>query len=99
MRILTWTALAVITIYGSWSVFGQIFICWPISVNWDPSRNILSGDIEECMNHLLTYRVNAGLNIATDVMVITLPLPKLRSVMLPLNQKIALMGVFALGGS
>ena len=42
---------------------------------------------------------NAGVNILTDILVATLPLPFLNHLQLPNRQRIALMIVFALGGT
>jgi len=84
--------VGVITVYGLWTVFGTMFVCWPIPHFWDPS---IPGN---CMNEWHIYYANAGLSIGTDLLTILLPMPVLKNLRLPLRQRLALMMVFAIGG-
>lgn len=70
----------------------QIFICTPVAAFWD-SKNVKG----TCIPNIPQWYINAGGNILTDIMVLTLPLPIIRRLNLAKNQKYMLMGVFCLG--
>ena len=104
MRIATWTIFGIIIIYGGWAFFSSVFICWPIDTFWNfldsfwqfKTINALE---ERCLDPAKFYVAHAGLNIGTDILILGLPIPGLRRLILPRGQKIALILVFMLGGS
>lgn len=103
MRIAIWTIFGVIIIYGGWAFFSSIFVCWPIDTFWnftDEFWQFTAPDAFEkkCLDPEKFYVAHAGLNIGTDILILALPIPGLRHLMLPRGQKIALMLVFMLGG-
>lgn len=103
MRIAIWTIFGIIIIYGGWAFFSSIFICWPIDAFWnftDEFWKFTAPDAfkEQCLDPEKFYVAHAGLNIGTDILILALPIPGLRHLMLPRGQKIALMLVFMLGG-
>lgn len=51
-----------------------------------------------CINLTTNWYANAGFSIATDILILLLPMQPLWASNLPVNQKRALMLVFALGG-
>lgn len=86
--------LGVMFIIAAWQVaqiFVEIFSCFPIQGVWDSTihRTCHSVDFVRIMN-------TTG-NIATDCIILLLPLPVLWRLTLPLHQKIAVFGVFGLG--
>ncbi|PWY72291.1 hypothetical protein BO70DRAFT_320500 [Aspergillus heteromorphus CBS 117.55] len=68
--------------------FVLTFACWPVAKQWD---NSIPG---VCMNTIASYYVTG---LGFDIIIIALPLPVLWKLQLRLRQKIALVGVFALG--
>ena len=103
MRIATWTIFGIIIIYGGWAFFSSVFICWPIDFFWNFLDNFwqITATHEygkHCLDPEIFYVAHAGMNIGTDILILGLPVPWLRRLMLPRGQKIALMLVFMLGG-
>lgn len=81
-------------IVGGWSISQlgvQIFICVPVAAFWDIN---VKG---KCIPNIPQWYINAGGNILTDIMVLTLPLPIIGRLKLGRNQKYLLMGIFCLG--
>ena len=70
---------------------GAILNCQPIEMNWDPSA---SRDCEERISFWIAMGV---LNILSDVAILVLPLPLLRTLPMPKMPRIVLIGVFCLG--
>jgi hypothetical protein len=87
-----WVALVFIAACGIQGFFTAIFICKPISAFWDSTTT------GTCISRKFLWFFAAALNILTDLIVITLPMPVLSTLGLPRKQKISLMFVFALGG-
>ncbi len=84
--------IGILIVYGTWTVFGSFFMCLPVAYFWDKS---IDG---HCMNQLAFWFSNAALNIVTDLMVFAFPMPLLKALQLPRNQKIGIMIIFAAGG-
>ena len=51
----------------------------------------------KCFNFFRIWVANASLNIATDLLIIVLPIPGIKRLMLPLGQRVGLMMMFAIG--
>ena len=96
MRITLWTSLGIVIIYGGWALFSTIFTCWPIDSFWTFSYTDVTK--ESCLNFEKLYLAHAGLNLGTDVLILALPVPGLKQLMLPRAQKVGLILVFMLGG-
>jgi len=79
-------------VYGCWTVLGSTFMCIPVAYFWDQS--IKGG---HCMNKAGFWFSNAALNITTDILIFSIPMPLLRQLQLPARQKIGLMFVFGFG--
>jgi hypothetical protein len=86
-------ALGIVTIYGTWTFFGSIFLCTPVPFFWD--KSITGG---KCLNQFAVWFTNGGVNIAQDFAILVLPMPLLRNLQIPKGQKRALVAIFALGG-
>ncbi|KAL5363007.1 hypothetical protein BJX96DRAFT_177689 [Aspergillus floccosus] len=67
------------------------FACRPIAKQWDAT---IPGT---CIDTVASYYALAGTSLGFDVIIIALPMPVLLQLQLRLRQKIALIGVFALG--
>ncbi|KAL4920637.1 hypothetical protein BDW62DRAFT_215891 [Aspergillus aurantiobrunneus] len=68
-----------------------IFICVPVQKLWYPQ---LPG---HCINQVGTWIANAISTIATDLMILILPMPQIWSLQLRTSQKVALTFAFCLG--
>lgn len=84
--------LGAIAVYGTWTFLSAWLNCIPVAKFWDDS---IPGF---CLSKEGLWFSNSAMHILSDVIVLVLPMPVLRSLQLPTKQKVALMGVFALGG-
>ncbi|KAL1862400.1 hypothetical protein Plec18167_005795 [Paecilomyces lecythidis] len=91
MRIICNAMIAVLATYGTWTVLTAWLNCVPVAKFWDPS---IPG---HCLSKEGLWFSNSGMHILTDIIILILPMPVLKSLQLPRRQKWALMGVFALG--
>ena len=69
-----------------------IFACRPIAKSWD--LTITSGT---CINRPAVYLANGVLNVATDFVILLLPVPLIRGLQMPKRQKILLAAMFSVG--
>ncbi|KAJ4389543.1 hypothetical protein N0V93_007013 [Gnomoniopsis smithogilvyi] len=79
---------------GAWALTLSVLlplVCTPVAFFWDSS---LQGT---CLNQLAIWYVMAAINLVTDFVIFSLPLPVIKSLQLPKRQKALLMGVFCLG--
>ncbi|KAI1413018.1 hypothetical protein F5Y13DRAFT_199502 [Hypoxylon sp. FL1857] len=83
--------LTCIIMYCIASVTVTIFQCTPVTKAFDKS---LEGT---CVSNGKFWYANAGFSIATDVIILTIPMPLVYALQIPKVQKAALMMVFALG--
>lgn len=83
--------MAVVATYSSWAIVSGYVNCVPVAKFWNHD---LPGT---CLNFEAVWFFNASMNIATDVTLLILPMPLLVQLQLPRMQKIALVGVFAIG--
>ncbi|KXT08850.1 hypothetical protein AC579_1482, partial [Pseudocercospora musae] len=72
--------------------FGLLFACTPLQMNWDIT--ITDG---HCANKGVMYLSTAGLNAATDVILLVMPIPMVSKLQVPARQKIGLLAMFAIG--
>ncbi|GLA19375.1 hypothetical protein AnigIFM62618_007044 [Aspergillus niger] len=91
-RLACWIVFGIVATYGTWAVVSGFLNCVPVAKFWN--RNI-SG---YCLSFEAVWFFNASMNIATDTTLLILPMPLLSQLQLPRMQKLALMGVFAIGG-
>ena len=84
--------LCIVIACGAWGIFGNVFMCTPVSFFWTRGHN--SG---HCMNQYIIWFTNAGLNISQDIVILLLPLPVIRSLRIPASQKKGLVTMLALG--
>ena len=70
-----------------------IFSCDPVAYFWD--KLIPDG---HCININTLRLVGDGLNFIADILVLCLPIPSLWGLQIPFSRKLALIGMFVLGG-
>lgn len=86
-----WCTAAFIACWALSTILSGFFICRPFAKNWDPT---LEGT---CGNQVLSYLITGSLNLATDLVVLVLPLPYLWSLQLELYKKLVLVTTFSMG--
>ncbi|EMD66873.1 hypothetical protein COCSADRAFT_135290 [Bipolaris sorokiniana ND90Pr] len=83
--------LVIVIVYGLWATLSAIFFCIPIASFWDVN---VKG---KCLPNGLIWFTNAGINIATDIMIVIIPAPLIKRLQLSARQKIGLYLVFMVG--
>ncbi|KAF6815024.1 pth11-like integral membrane protein [Colletotrichum plurivorum] len=83
--------LAFIVAFGITQVISLTLACIPLRSLWDftvPGK---------CFDLLSWWYVGSSINLLTDLAILCMPVPLLRTVRLPIRQKIVLMSTFGLG--
>lgn len=91
-RCCCWGLAAVVLSYMVATTASSIWQCNPIEGAWDKSTHPV------CISLTRNWYANAGFSIATDVLILCLPMQPIWSSRLSRNSKMALILVFALGG-
>ncbi|KAL7953342.1 putative PTH11-typeG-protein-coupled receptor [Trichoderma compactum] len=86
-----WGVLTCVVIYCISSMIATIFQCSPVVKAFNKT---LPGT---CIDLARFWFANAGFSIATDIIILMLPMPLVYQLEVPRAQKIALMAVFAVG--
>ncbi|KAI4284402.1 MAG: hypothetical protein L6R38_001455 [Xanthoria sp. 2 TBL-2021] len=86
-----WAVAVFIGLYTAIQGFLVVFQCKPIKAAWDTSIKA------ECINLSAMSIVTASLNVATDIVTLTLPLPLIWRLQLPRAQRLQVCGIFLLG--
>lgn len=94
MKWAIWSSLALVVLIGTSSLFAIIFSCDPVSASW----RLADIPTAKCINRPVFYYAVAGLFIVMDLLTISVPMPKLKSLRMPLKQKIGV-GVMLVIGS
>lgn len=75
-------------------IFPFIFSCSPFKRGWDVT--ITEG---HCVNHAALYIATAVINMATDLILLVLPIPLARKLQMPTIQKVGLVILFGVGSA
>lgn len=94
LRITSVTLGLVIVAYSLALIFALVFACTPIRAAWDVTITNA-----HCINRPAVYVVLAVLNIATDVILLILPIPLVWKLQMPIVQKIGVVIVFIIGSA
>jgi len=90
IRKVTWASIGIVGIYNAWGICMYFTMCIPLAKMWDPS---LPGSCHPLsVWFALTY-----LHIATDFLLLFIPIPVVVTMTIPLRQKVGLMVVFTTG--
>ncbi|KAL6240163.1 hypothetical protein BDW75DRAFT_235984 [Aspergillus navahoensis] len=84
--------LGLVVATGLYMVFGTLFLCVPVHTFWDRVNMA-----ENCVPQAVVWYLTAALQIAGDLTLVLLPMPKLAKLHVPIRQKVCLIMVFALG--
>lgn len=80
----------------TWTVvffFCNLLQCWPISVNWTG----FGAATEQCIDTNKMYLAQAYSDVLLDVLILSLPVPCVWQLQMPVRHKIAVLGMFLLG--
>ncbi|PVI04147.1 hypothetical protein DM02DRAFT_640189 [Periconia macrospinosa] len=91
-QIACWIVMGIVSAHATWAVFGSVFACFPVDAFWLKTKEAT------CLNQRAMWFTNAAINIFTDLVIIILPMPVVRSLNLEKRQKQALIAIFAIGG-
>ncbi|KAL9087479.1 MAG: hypothetical protein Q9159_003616 [Coniocarpon cinnabarinum] len=94
-RIAVWVTLVIVICYGIATFFDSIFICTPVNAFWSPDPVEAK---KSCVNENMLWYSNSAVNIVLDVVIIALPMPAIQTLSISSARKVAVMGLFALGG-
>ncbi|KAJ5825662.1 hypothetical protein N7474_002800 [Penicillium riverlandense] len=92
MRLACLILIAFLAAYGTWTIVSAWANCVPVEKFWNPDTPGF------CLDKEALWFSNSAVHILTDLLILIYPMPVLQSLQLPKKQKLALMGVFALGG-
>jgi hypothetical protein len=91
-RRVAWVMLALVICWGVGSTFAAIFQCTPV-------RRVYNNSIEgHCISNTVVWYANGSFNIASDIVILLMPLFVIRSLKLGRRDKIGLILVFTIGG-
>ncbi|KAH6718755.1 hypothetical protein BKA61DRAFT_596203 [Leptodontidium sp. MPI-SDFR-AT-0119] len=91
-RILVYMVIATTVTYSLLGSFQFLFNCRPIAKSWDITITYGS-----CIEVSKILAVHGGLNIATDIAMLILPIVMVRKLQLPRREKVALAGLVMTG--
>ncbi|KAL1838830.1 hypothetical protein VTJ49DRAFT_2187 [Mycothermus thermophilus] len=86
------TGLALLAAWTVAGLVGGLLVCLPLSGNWDP-RNLNWN----CDRRLVFWTAHGVAHVVSDVLILVMPMPLLRTLPLPRVHKIILIGLFSLG--
>lgn len=89
-----WVVLGVTAAFLLASVVATFSVCRPIQAAWDPTLR----EPESCYSFVGLVYASGVVNLVTDVVLCTLPLPYFLKLKIPLKQKISASCLFIAGG-
>ncbi|MCJ1373573.1 hypothetical protein MMC20_004801 [Loxospora ochrophaea] len=90
-RIALYTVIGIVASYYTASFVATIFECNPVQGSWMKQLH------PKCINTNSFFFANAGFNIASDVMIMVLPIPILNTLQITKKQRVGLFLVFFVG--
>ncbi|KAK2754034.1 hypothetical protein FQN54_007203 [Arachnomyces sp. PD_36] len=90
-RYICWVLMGIIALDAAISVMITLLQCSPVDLAWNIEKE------GKCIDLMTFWLVNGAYSIASDVIVLILPLPMIHALQLPRKTKAGLMLVFSLG--
>ncbi|KAK4466871.1 hypothetical protein QBC42DRAFT_319031 [Cladorrhinum samala] len=84
--------LAFFAVWALAGLIGGATICLPLEQNWDPISPVWA-----CKKRLWFWVGHGIVHVVTDVVILIMPLPLLKTLPLPRLHKVVLIGIFCLG--
>ncbi|KAH6953797.1 hypothetical protein BKA56DRAFT_638278 [Ilyonectria sp. MPI-CAGE-AT-0026] len=94
-----WTIFATMGIVGGAGIgifFASIFPCTPMRKAWDLT---MAADVGSCIDRPAMFQATAGLGVATDIIMIAIPIPMVLGLQLSAKKKAALLCLFGIGSA
>lgn len=91
LRRLAIIMIGLVACQASGNVLAAIFQCSPVSAAWDKTGSY------KCIDINAFYLANAAVNIFTDLLTYSLPIPLALKLQMPLRQRIGLAVILCLG--
>jgi hypothetical protein len=91
-RISAYIVIAIIIMWAVSVVLEALLLCRPLAFNWDPT---IPGGV--CGERNAAYITSGVLNVVTDCMTISLPVPHILRLNLALRRKLGLLFMFTMG--
>lgn len=89
-----WLVTGFTIAYSTGGAFASLFQCSPLTSAWS-----LTVKADYCINTEKFYTANAALNVASDIMILVLPIPIVWGLNTDLRKKVILTGLFSMGKS
>ena len=93
-RTMTVVLAGICVSWGIVAILCTIFQCHPVSGMWKPEYSFTS----HCIDIKAYYTGLSASNMVLDIMILTMPVYMVWKLSLPLSQRLALIGIFLLGG-
>lgn len=94
-----WSVNTVMLIVGTSGIailFSSLFPCRPWQKSWDLNLATAEGT---CIDRKAMYSATAGIGVATDVLIIAIPIPMVVSLHMSRAKKIGLIAMFSVGSA
>lgn len=88
-----WTMISIVGVWFIAFFFANLLQCYPISTNWEAS----GAQVSSCINTNMMYLAQAWTDILTDMMILSLPIPCIWALQMPVRHKVGVTAVFLLG--
>lgn len=89
-----WVVTGFTVAYSIGGAFASLFQCSPLTSAWS-----LTVKADYCINTEKFYTANAALNVASDIMILILPIPIVWGLNTDVRKKVILTGLFSMGRS
>lgn len=90
--VVVWVTFGVVVSYSLAAIFALVFACTPMQKNWD-----ITVQQGRCINRGAVYVATAGMNAATNLILLVLPIAIVLKMKLPKIEKIGLICAFGIG--
>ncbi|KAH7018389.1 uncharacterized protein B0I36DRAFT_368412 [Microdochium trichocladiopsis] len=95
--LVTKALIAIVICWGIAFFFASLFECYPIQQIWLSLYGTPEHDLY-CYQYLPMFYATSITNMLIDVLILVTPVPKIWTLRMPMQQKIAVSGIFMLGG-
>lgn len=93
MKWAIWSSLVLVFSIGTSCLFVILFTCDPVTASW----RLADISTAKCINRPAFYYAVAGLFVIMDLLTISVPMPKLKSLHMPIKQKIGVGMMLVIG--
>jgi hypothetical protein len=93
MRRITTVIIVLVILWTITTMLLGLLQCRPVASYWDPAAY----PDHYCSPFLPGWYSNAAVNILSDIVIFTLPIPVLWKLQMPKSQRISLIGIFGFG--